>query len=154
MPRKVAALSPLGKSIHEFLYYRHEEAAAKRRKESAYKPSKTAARDNIIVKAIINNGELDESTGSYTWKFNDPMVIVNKEVTALTWQRSTGYQINEDAAQELARAKGLVSKVTHTETVWDYDEFYVLNQKGKITDDELDSLITESESWSLRVTEE
>lgn len=154
MPRKVAALSPLWTAIHTFLYYRHEEATAKRKKESAYKPSKTAARDNLIVKAIIKNGELDESTGSYTWKFNDPMVIVNKEVTALTWQRSTGYQINEDAAQELARAKGLVKQVTHTETVWDYDEFYVLNQKGKITDDELDSLITESESWSLRVTEE
>lgn len=142
--RPASAVSDLLQAAHTYLHNRTVEADAKKRKGDKKKgPYKD------IVEHLQENGELDESTDSRYWYFDDPI----NGAAGFEWRCVPGSQgIDEDKAQELAQEKGVVERVTHTEVVWDYDELYVLNQQGVITDDELDSvMVTEDPSWSLQV---
>jgi hypothetical protein len=62
--------------------------------------------------------------------------------------------VNLDAekAEELAIAKGIRDRVFKevTTEVLDQDELYVLNQEGILSDEELDSLFVETESFAFK----
>jgi hypothetical protein len=142
----------LGKAAHEFLFYRDTEAKAT--------PIKNAARD--LIKGWLTlkdqlgrfpNGRVDENGHRYL-DFDQPLVIGDVTYTGIQAQRKTSASIDLEAAEKLLREKGgeaLYDVVFKRQVVreFDEDELFVLHQQGVLTDDELDSLETETESYAL-----
>jgi hypothetical protein len=174
-------VSELRQAIHTYVYRKQEEKDAQAALRKIYTPGRKAT-DSILVRGILEHGETDPVTGSIVWDFDEPIVTGDRMVTGLKWQRSSTMVINEERAQEVADSHEMTHRIQTTvmrfpgatsrdldrirevikdyyaipmeETEeFDYGNLYVLNQEGYITDEELDSVLEEEESWSLRITE-
>lgn len=138
------SLSAVMRTAHQYLYYRDEEAKAKKAK-----PDSKGLREYIA-----ENGELTPE-GHIDFVFPEPVVIGEATYKGLRNQKTPGKNyIDEEKAQALAakvKATNRLRTVVEVE-VWDYDELYVLNQEGLVTDDQLDAVMeTGDDSWSLVV---
>jgi hypothetical protein len=141
------SVSQILRTAHQYLFYRDQEAQAKKLKAAAYDPRKqTALRDYVAANGEPNGDHRD-------WLFPEPFTIGTQTYLGLRNQASPSTFMDEEKAQELVVAKGLRARVVKevTTEVWDYDELYVLNQQGVITDDEIDSLMVTDISHSLVV---
>lgn len=141
MPR---ALSDLEKAAHEFLFNRDSESAAVK--------SKNRARD--VLKGWLTlknaagkmlNGDVDDK-GNRTLYFEEPLTIGETEYAGVQAQKKTPEpSIDTDATEALLKAKG----AKHYDAVFkrqvirvfSEDDLYVLNQKGIVSDEELDALM-------------
>lgn len=145
------SVSRVMQTAHQYLYYRYEEAAAKRRKDATVK---APGGGNLLKEYVAEHGE-ETPEGHLEWRFSDPLNIGGEVYLGLRNQRSQGDPLlDEDRAEVLLKELGLRDEVVRTEQVevWDWDKLYVLNQQGKISDEQLDSLFDEAEpSWSLVV---
>jgi hypothetical protein len=58
----------------------------------------------------------------------------------------------QEDAEALLEKKGLLDRVMKevTTVVFDQDELYLLHQEGLISEEEIDSLFTENESWAFK----
>lgn len=137
----------LGKSLHEFLYYRGAESSAKVFKDRARDVLKKWL--TTEVDGEMKNGREDEN--GHRFYDTDPIVIDGVTYAGVKAQRSASYSVDVDKAEELARAKGVYDQVFKkvVERRFNEDELFVLNQKGVISDDELDALTVENISYSL-----
>ena len=57
-------------------------------------------------------------------------------------------------AEKLAVELEIVEEVSHMERVFDEDLFYAANQKGLISDEELEGILVKNEDFSLQVVTE
>lgn len=149
----MAPPTDLGKAAHEFIYNRDVAADAGKAKDKA--------RDLIkgwltLVNQVgkMPNGREDENGHRYL-DFDHPLTIGDQTYKGIKAQRSnpTPY-IDLDAAANLLSDKGpeFYDQVFKRKVVreFDGDELYVLNQKGIISDEELDSLeVLGKPSYSL-----
>lgn len=96
------------------------------------------------------DAEVDEK-GSRFFYFQNPVNAGDKQFKGLKRERRASPTFDEDAARTVLAEKGLLDRVEKevTETVFDQDEIYVLNQEGLITDDELDSFITQTITYAF-----
>ena len=129
------------RTAHQYLHYRDVEAEAKKAKPNS----------EDIKKYIAENGE--ENGNHIDWLFPSPVTIGSATYRGLRNQGKPDTFMDEDKARELVEAKNLRDKVVRevTTEVWDWDELYVLNQQGLISDDEIDSLMTTEIKYSLVV---
>src|SRR5262249_39566942 len=126
------SVSQIMRTAHQYLFYRDQEANAKRLKAAAYDPKKqTALRDHVA-----QNGE-ENADGHVDWLFEEPLVVGEATYLGLRNQKKSDTFMDEEKAQELVESKGLRDKIVKqvTTEVWDWDELYVLNQKGVISDE-------------------
>jgi hypothetical protein len=149
--RPLAPPDELTIAAHEFINFRQAESdvsKAKNRKRDLLKGWLTMK--NALGKFV--NGRVDENGHRY-FDFAEPLTIGDETYTAIVAQRKTSSYLDEDAAAELLKSKGdssydmVFKRVVVRE--FNEDALYVLNQKGVITDDELDELTVEEESYSL-----
>lgn len=150
--RRLPPPTDLGRAAHEFLYNRSVEAQAT--------PLKNTARD--LIKGWLTlkdqlgrfaNGRVDENGHRYL-DFDQPLTIGGETYTGIQAQRKTSAAIDLEKTEALLREKGgdaLYDVVFKREVIrtFDEDELFLLHQKGVISDEELDALETESESYSL-----
>jgi len=94
------------------------------------------------------NGYQDDK-GSFIIDLPEPLLAGGKTYTAIKRQRKTSQFFKEDEATALLEAKGLLAEAQTTLTYLDQDKVYVLNQEGKITDEEIDSFFGENESFAF-----
>jgi hypothetical protein len=154
MARRTTPVQPtdLNQDAQKFLFWRDEETTAKRLKETA--------RDRIKSLLTMRNaagkfiyGREDEN-GHRHYDLDNPVTVNDIEYTSIVAQRKTSSSLDQDAVEQLLREKGgdkLYDLVFKREVirVFDQETLYVLLQKGVISEDELDSVTTESESWAL-----
>lgn len=141
----------LTRAAHEFLHFRSVEAQATATKNKA----RDLLKGWLIMKnqGKMLNGRVDEN-GHRFYDFEQPLTIGEVTYTGIQAQRKTSSSIDLEATEKLLREKGgeklydLVFKRVVTRE-FSEDELFLLNQKGVISDDELDALETESESYSL-----
>ncbi len=136
-------LTDLTKSIHTYLFNRSSENTAKRYKSDA---------GNDLRRHIMENGREDENGHKYL-DLNPPLAIDGVTYTAIKLERRVSSSIDLDATEALMESKGLdeYNKVFKTVAVVEFDEneFYLANQLGVVTDDELDAVITEEVTYAL-----
>jgi hypothetical protein len=83
-----------------------------------------------------------------------PLTVYGTTYVALKKERRASPIFLEDVAEEILTAKGLLEEAQTTVTPEPYtyldnDKIYVLNQEGKLTDDEIDAMMDETITWAL-----
>ena len=130
----------------EYLLASYDEASHKRRREEL--------RDQL-KDWIISNCDPDES-GNYHFMFEKPVIIDSQVFAGLTAQRRVSEFINEDRAFEIADKYDVRDQVVReviTEEL-DLDAMYALNQRGIISDEDIDSILDLRETFALVKIEE
>lgn len=150
MQRRLTPVDDMTKAVHSFLYNRDEEARAKRLKDH----SRNVIKDWLLAKAgdKFINGRADENGHRYR-DFDMPVTIGDATYTGIRATRKLSSYVDEERAEELLRSKGeenfeYVFPVVE-ERRFDEDRLFALNQRGLISDEELDSLVVEDESFSI-----
>lgn len=136
-------LSDTTKAIHGFLFNRANEATAKTAKNLNSVP---------LRQYILEHGREDENGHKYL-DLIPPLTIEGVTYTAIKLERRASTSIDLDATEILMASKGEqeYDKVFVPVTVVEFDEneFYLANQRGVVTDEELDSVIAEDVTWAL-----
>jgi len=103
-----------------------------------------------LMAFLDENGEADER-GHKTYTFPEPLTIGGKTFTGLKRERRVSDSFDEDVAETILTAKNLLAQaLVQPEPVIDQDAIYVLQQEGKITAAELDSMFVQTESWAFK----
>lgn len=131
-------ISDIEQAKQAFLYYRDVEADAKNKKDKAR---------SSLKNHVAENGDTD-SDGHIRWLF-EPVTINGVTYNGLMNQRRVSTRIDEERAIALAKKAGVLEQITSYEPVYDFDQLYVLNQEGRISDEELDSIVEVAESYAL-----
>lgn len=151
------SLTDLEKSAHEFLHYRDTTASGEKVRDRA----KAVLKAWLTLKSAAGkmvNGDVDEN-GNRTLYFDEPLTIGETTYTGVQAQKKEATPaIDIDAAKELLLAKGAnasgegrddvyYDKVFKRRVIREFDEdaLLVLNQKGVVSDDELDALLVSGE---------
>jgi len=125
----------------EYLVTAHDEQQIKQRRESLR---------GSLKEWILDNCEPDEN-GHKIYYFPKPVIMDDKEVRGLMAQRRVSEFVNEDKAYELVYKYNLQSSCVEevvTEEL-NMDALYAANQMGIVSDDEIDDLLEQKESWAL-----
>ena len=153
--RSTTPKRPVMTQVMEYLNLRWQAAEANNRKKKLYDPAKADRSD--IITALHKNAVEDETTGHLVWEFPSAIPVGEKSVTGLTYQKTEpDPELNTDAAEKLLADLGLTDEASSMQRVYDWGKLYVLNQEGKISDDQLDELFTirGKTKWSLTVQED
>lgn len=146
----------LERSVHEFLFNRDVEAVATSVKNSARDVLKGWLTLKNAAGKMLNGRE--DSEGHRYLDFEEPLTINGVTYTGLKAERKTpAAHIDLDKAEALAREKGVYDKVFRRVVTRQFDEdaLFLLNQKGVLTDDDLDDLVvTGDPSYALTVVKE
>lgn len=127
--------------IHGFLYNRAQQEQR----------AKDRDRYRDILKAwIAEDGREDESGHKYL-DFDNVLTIEGREYSGIQLQRRISSSIDLDATEDMSRKLGIYDKVFPVVQVRQFDEdaLYAANQRGEISDEELDSLITENITFAV-----
>lgn len=132
--------SALQEAVNGFLFARSEEEEHKRRKERYRDALRTY---------LMDEGREDEN-GHRHADF-EPLTIGGKTYRGIAAQRRISASIDLDKTEALVRARDLYDVVFPPVTTRQFNEdaLYAANQKGLITDAELDSLITENVTFAI-----
>ena len=104
------------------------------------------------LKEYINERGVPDKDGNLVVEFPQPVKINGVTYTGLMQQKKKVPVVDEDAALELVRTKGLSAAIPYEEVrVYDWDALYRLNALKKITDEELDEVMDEDVTWALQV---
>lgn len=76
-----------------------------------------------------------------------------KTITGIERKRRVSQPLNEDRAMALVKEKGLLDECTEVVVVLNEDAILAANYGGKITDEELEGLYDESESFAFYLVE-
>lgn len=106
------------------------------------------ARD-VLIKYVEKHAQIEDEKGSQFLTLPEPFEFGGSTYTSLKREKRSSQVFLEDEAEALVRAKGLWEQATTTITVLDQDKIFILNQEGKISDDEIDELFDEKVAWAL-----
>lgn len=119
--------------------------------EQTIKTRRSVLRDDL-VKWIKANCDRDEN-GNYIYEFDSPIRLDDNSYLGLMAQRRVSEFINEDRAWEIidkygaeVRAQCVDEVVTHELNL---DMMYALNQRGIISDEDIDSILETNETFAL-----
>lgn len=125
----------------QYLEERDEVAEAKRPLD----------RHKAALKEYIDAHGKPDDEGNLVVSFKDPLRINGVTYTGLMQQKRAVPVVDEDAAMSLVEGKGLLAAIP-AELVYDWEDgLYTLNQRKKITDEELDGVLGENVTWALQV---
>lgn len=143
MPAKRKRPSDFISWVHEYLYHRSVEASEKKAK---------ALSGTAIRKYVKENGEVrldddgNEVNGNIEYRVPEPINVAGKKYYGMELRKQSSIVFDFEAAIKLAQDKGWdEDDYGHYEFIVDQDAFLVKNQQGKLSDDDLDSLLVETE---------
>ncbi len=137
-------------------------------------PDKDKIKPDDVHAGNPNKVRVDEEKGHRYWDFESPVDIGGKIYESVELQRRISgpfmdldkvrefFNPNTDdvdygglTEEEFLRRKALYKKVYHSvsEYIWDFDVIYRLQQEGKLSEEEVEALMTVDISWSLGVKE-
>lgn len=113
------------------------------------------------LKSIIEQAAADEDPLAHTdekgSEFLDLVGVVNNplkdgaEVTQIKREKRISKSLDEDAALELLDTLGLRDQCLMTIQVLDEEAILALNYTGKISDEDLKAMYSETTTWALKV---
>jgi hypothetical protein len=131
---------PQHRTALAYILAAHDEAEHKRRRETFRDSLKTW---------IMENCEQDEN-GNFRWELDDPITVDGEEwITGFELQRRVSEFINEDKAWDIVRKYDVGDACVVMVEELDCDQLYVLNQQGIISDEDIDSILEQTETWAL-----
>lgn len=142
-------VSDIMREAHRFLHYRTEEQQARRERE--------AARD-VLKKHLTARDEdglplhaREDGDGNLHLDFEAPLEIGGTRYAGVMARRSVSARIDVKAAEALAKDKGVYDDVFPERVVREFDEdgLYLANQKGLLSDDDLDGLVAERVDYAM-----
>lgn len=100
---------------------------------------------------LMTEGREDENGHRYLDLDGSGLTIGDHTYRAICAQRRVTSSIDLDATEDLCRELGLFNEVFPVVPVRQFDEdaLYAANQRGLITDEQLDSLITENVTYAI-----
>jgi len=115
----------------------------------------------MMMDELADFGELQEGGHRTMHLSGEPIVFhsyktgkpVAKTIVGVERKRRASQSLNEDATLELLKAKGLMDQCTEVVVVINEDAILAANFEGKISDDELAKLYSESESFAFYLIE-
>lgn len=131
----------LTEAVNGFLFNRAEQERTGKQRDK-YR--------DVVRQEVLTWGREDE--GGHRWiDFDSDLTIEGKTYKAICAQRRVSSSIDLDATEALAKELGLLDEVFPVTPVrqFDEDKLYALNQQGKITDKQLDGLITENVTFAI-----
>lgn len=131
----------LMEAVNGFLYNRSENERTGKERDG-YR--------NALRDWLMTDGREDENGHRYL-DFEDDLTIGDRTYKAICAQRRLSSSIDLDATEELVKAKGLYDTVFPVVEIRQFNEdaLYAANQRGLLSDEELDSLITETETFAI-----
>ena len=140
-----APMTAVDKAVHDFLYQREQEVYAT--------TMKNRGRDNLRAFLLEEDNEdirIDESGHRY-YDLPEPLNFGKQTYAAICAQRRLSSRIDLDAVEAYAREHGLLDEIFPVvpQRQFDEDSLYALNQRGIVSDDVLDSFITEDETFAI-----
>jgi len=102
-----------------------------------------------LTKHVAEHGETDDK-GHRNFVFPDPLAYGDKSYTGFQQQRRVTQSFDTEVAEKVLKDKDLWERATVVVREIDQNEVYVLNQEGLLTDDELDSMFAERETFAFR----
>ena len=108
------------------------------------------ARD-LLIAYIEKHAKVTDEKGSQFLPLPETVSFGGTTFAALKREKRASTVFLEEDATEILRKRGLYDLATTTVTVTslDQDKIYVLNQEGKISDDEIDAMFGEVVTWAL-----
>jgi hypothetical protein len=123
----------------QYLMDSYDEKTAKSHKEDM--------RGKIIT-WMKDNCPQDED-GNYIWEFDKPVIYdENTLVSGFMYKRNVIESVNEDKAWELADTHDPDRCIRNIAEV-DVDELFAMHSEGIISDEDIESVFDQSESYSL-----
>lgn len=128
-------------AVHGFLFNRSEVER------------KTKTRDNYkyaLRTWLMEDGREDENGHRYL-DFDNELTVEGTAYRGIVAQRRVSASIDLDATEELAKAAGIYDEVFPVVQIREFNEdaLYAANQRGIISDDQLDGLVTENISFAI-----
>lgn len=124
----------------QFLSLRAEEAAISKRKKVL---------NTYLSEQIEKYGDEDEINGHFNMVLPEPVLAGGKEYTILQRQKRVGMLFDEQVAEDILREHEIYDEATVTTVSLDQDKVYALHQMGKISDEEMDSILVPKVTWAL-----
>ena len=155
MPAKRRRPAPVIQWMHTYLFRRADEKAAKAKKKVVGDDLREYVRDHGIVRADENGNEI---TGNIEYRLSEPIEVEGEKYYGMELRKQQPITFDWMAAIELAKKLGWKEE-EYGEYVFEIhqDAFYVANQMGLITDDQLDALLVDGEPnyslWPLEMPE-
>ena len=87
--------------------------------------------------------------GSYFFDLPETIEVLGKKFKGMELRRAVSVSFDEEKSEEILKEKGDRVYKAALSTYIDQDKVSRLHQEGKITDEELDSMFVESESFSF-----
>jgi predicted PilT family ATPase len=136
------------KELHTFLFHRSAAAVEKKAQEKVSKGIRSYVREHGTVQL---NDDGEEITGNIEYRVPKPIDVGGKLYYGMELRKQTSIQFDYTEARRLAEELGWDEEdYGHNEFIIDQDAFLVKNQQGKLTDDQLDSLLVETDpTYSL-----
>lgn len=99
---------------------------------------------------LMEDGE-EDSSGHRWLYFDDPLTVEGTTYRAIYAQRKVSVVLDESAAERKTKELGIYDKVFPVVEIRQFDEdaLYAANQRGDISDEDLDSLIVETVSYAI-----
>ena len=142
-PRRKRSATPARSpedTAQEFLFYREQVNEQGRIKESRAKDMRTYVQQHGVPV------DEDNEYSTLQWEFEKPIRVGDKRFTGLELRYTQPTpEFDEEAALELIEKKGLRRSCTKLVRIVDQDALYVAQQQGKVTEDEMDSLLRNPE---------
>lgn len=132
--------SAIVSKLLQFLVLKDEEKTTKFRLDSLKKE---------LTQWVAEHGETDDK-GHRNFVLPAPLDYDGKAYTGFQQQRRVSQSFDTEVAEKLLKDKDLWERATVVVREIDQNEVYVLNQEGLLTDDELDSLFAERETFAFR----
>ena len=101
------------------------------------------------ISAVEARGERDHRGSQW---IRLPFPVGNKGFTAIKRERRVAVQTDEEAAEEITRSKGCYEVCFPLRRVLDAEELYVQYQKGSLTQEDMDRIFRQVESFSFKPT--
>lgn len=138
--RRRSSVSTFEAKARQFLAIRAEEKQLGIRKK---------ALQQLLQPQVVENGDFDEIAGHRTLAFSQPIEVDGKAYTGLKQEKRVSKVFDEDAATEILKAKNLWEEAIETIEVIDHDKVYALHMEDKITEEEMDRILVEKETFAF-----
>jgi hypothetical protein len=133
--------SALTEAIHGFLFNRSEQERTGKKRDT-YR--------DVLRDWLMTDGREDENGHRYL-DFDDDLTIEGKTWRGIQAQRRISASIDLDAAEELAKSRGIYDEVFPIVEIREFNEdaLYAANQRGLVSDADLDALVTEHVTFAI-----
>ena len=131
----------LVEAVHGFLFNRAEQERTARMRDN-YKFT--------LREWLMEDGEVDEN--GHRWlNFDEPLTIEGRTWRAIRAERRLSSSLDIDATEAKCKELGIYDEVFPVVEIRQFNEdaLYAANQRGDISDEALDSLITETETYAI-----